>query len=757
MAILRRGGWVAALILMSASMGAPAEDANPGQAQPDEGKNSAAPPAANVIEEIVVTARRREEEIQDVPIAIDALSGGELSKLRVTDAIDLQFLTPALSVVPTLTRDQLTYSMRGQAPIYGAAPNVIVYLNDVPIAANASIFPFFDLASVQALEGPQGTLFGRNSTGGAVLINSVSPTDKFEGYVAARTGSLNLGELEAAVNVPLAEAADLRIAGLVSRRTGYTEDTTFDKELDGRHRDAFRVSLKLQPIADFSNLTVYDQTDINEGGSSSQLTYVRPCALGGPLSCSPFLAPLLVAATDPRSEATSTDPFLRATYWGLTNTTTYDADVLMVKNIVSYRRATSHSDADVDGTILPLVDVEQLSGINSVTEELQLSGKALQDRLKWLGGAFYSQDKYYKPYLSIVDTTTQVNGIGNNDDSSHAIFAQGDYDLGAIVQHLSFTAGARYTWESDSADDFTYVSNGNGGLQCGSFGFPASTPLADCFAPGSGNWSSPTYLVSLNYKPIDRVLLYATNSTGFKSGTFNGTNVSPDERNVLPEKVKNYEAGFKSDWNIGGALLRANASIYLDKYSDIQVQETLPNGLSSAVFNAAKATIKGLELQVSARLFDALEISSSYDDTLALYNEFRDLEGNDLSSSPFAMTPHHKTTLSADYTLPFDRSIGNVSLGASYSEQAGFYFNDPVIQNPNAYQGAYGLVDVRASWSGIYGSPLDLSVIAKNVGNRAYLVGGVSQESSLGIVSGIYGEPRTVTVELRYRFGENAR
>jgi iron complex outermembrane receptor protein len=274
---------------------------------------------------------------------------------------------------------------------------VVAYLNDVPFFGPEISRGFFDIQNVQVLKGPQGTLFGKNTNGGAILINSTKPGDEFEGYVKARYGNYNDRYLEAAANLPLGDGIALRLAGNIERRDGYTKNL-IGKDLDNLDYENFRASLKIAPAGSgFENLTVFNLTHIDEQGTGyivSQVIAQPPILRGGTMSA-PRLAALTNAqAIGPRRVSLIDTPFSNVRAFGVSNTTTLEInDALTLKNIAGYHQLKYDGKNDYDNTDFHFLDVEFSRYDKQFTEELQLQGNYLDGRLKTIVGGYYSYNK----------------------------------------------------------------------------------------------------------------------------------------------------------------------------------------------------------------------------------------------------------------------------------------------------------------------------------------------------------------------------
>ena len=403
--------------------------------------------------EIVVTAQRRAERAQDVPIAITAFSPERLQQQGITQAQNLQATVPSLVVGTngTPSREAQSFTIRGQGASFQASPGVVVYLNEVPLPAPISTPQqggagnFVDLENVQVLNGPQGTLFGRNTTGGAVLLVPKKPTNDFEGYVQGKFGNYDNKELEGAINVPIVDdKVLLRVAGAYQDRDGYTRDVVWNTDRDNMHWYSGRIGLTLRPTETFENYTMAYGANSRTHGTGTVNTHLNVAALsaaGLPIADPPFFLPFCTegptvpgfaascdvyraasaeaAARGPRQTAHSTNSFQRTKTWGITNTSTLNLnEELTLRNIISYQRFKTSYAADSDGTIFqfddgdpreyPAPGVVTLPGdgtpvtylnssptrvprdhIKVFTEELQLQGDLFDRLLTFTVGGFY--------------------------------------------------------------------------------------------------------------------------------------------------------------------------------------------------------------------------------------------------------------------------------------------------------------------------------------------------------------------------------
>lgn len=471
------------------------------------------------IQDIVVTAQRREERSQTVPVAVTAFSPERLQDMNVTEAQDLYGSVPSLVVGSQgqSSRDVQSYSIRGQATGFLSAPAVAVYFAEVPLPATVNLAlqggpgQFVDVENIQVLAGPQGTLFGRNTTGGAVLLSPKKPGSEFGGYLEGQLGNYSLRSIEGALNVPLIEdKLMVRVSGAFRDRRGYTKDLVWNKWRDDTHWYSGRMSILFKPTDRLeNNLIVYGARSstngaghIHKGFNIAGLAARGMCVNGGGIpggvpSCNVYQAQTVLAKQiGPRRNRMSVDAFAEIETWGVINNLGYEiSDALTFRSITSFQKLKTGNAMDEDGT--PLQQQEgpysarlpdftiagfseygfpATSGntyqngdtmfshpgdfVKQFTQELQLQGHLLDRRLTFTVGGFYYDSSPVKPWGSrqfanvpLVETgirpATEFRvGVGSK---SKALYGQVTLDLGAVtpaLDKLRITGGYRYTWDS---------------------------------------------------------------------------------------------------------------------------------------------------------------------------------------------------------------------------------------------------------------------------------------------------------------------
>jgi len=363
--------------------------------------------SGSAVGEVIVTARRRAEDIVKTPVAVTAISGAQLKAANVTSLNEIDRLAPSLRVSPIVGRlDQVTFSIRGMNETSGlitADPAVGVYFADAIQTRSQGVGrALFDIASVQVLNGPQGTLFGRNLTGGAILIEPNAPVlDKWEGYAQGTYGNYNRREFQGAVNIPLGDMFALRLGANISGRDGYMHNVVTNTDIRSDYSNSYRASLLFEPTNYFHNTLIFDGFNGHGLGGGFTPVAVNP-ELALPV---PFNAALIageLAALKAQQARSVYDvaedqnyPFSDSNY-GLTNTSALETGGLTFKNIFNWRRVKS---SDVQGSGLPpILGLDILEVINNdtdvhqITDEIQVLGSALDNHIDYQAGFYYFRE-----------------------------------------------------------------------------------------------------------------------------------------------------------------------------------------------------------------------------------------------------------------------------------------------------------------------------------------------------------------------------
>ncbi|MDD3799621.1 MAG: TonB-dependent receptor, partial [Novosphingobium sp.] len=728
-----KGYLTASMVALAAATAAPAyasdEAAEQGGSQASQGLSG---------ETIVVTARRREEKLADVPVAVTALGEDQLKAAQVVTPKELSNFVPSLNVNTGNTREGNRFTLRGQGATLAAGEAVVTYLADAPVpylgAGAAGMY--FDLASVQVLNGPQGTLFGRNTTGGAVLFTPRKPADENSGYIEFGYGNYNNREMSGALNVALVpDKLLIRVAGTWRKRDGYTTNVHDGKKLDNTDYYGIRASVIARPTDWLENYLVLQLSESNNNGTGFFIEDVNP---DFPYFQSQLQAGLAKQKTLKPREVDNNSVFFLAKTAALINTTTVSFnDHLRLKNIFSYMGNRSKNGFDIDGTGLEAVvtyydhpwaantSANGLSNEKYLTNELQLSGESLDGKLTWVAGAFYLD---YKPkgYSAQDYTLFGVRRIQEQWEAgtSKALYAQFTADLGMLtpaLDNLKFTAGYRYTWDKKRALNNLYNANTGACLNKSSGSYP------DCEIYYSDKWKQGTYTLGLDYKVTPDVLVYATTRRGYKAGGFN---VNSDPSGIFadyiafgPESITDYEVGLKAAWHVSDVRMNTTLAAFTANYDDIQRTQTVSvppknpgdaPSVTNLVVNAATAKISGIELQQTLRA-GGLTLDGSFSYLDAHYKKFVLPDGTDRSGITLPYSPKYKFSGSIAYAA----SLGKVGEGMariSYAYSSKSRYNDP--DQPGNYMGGYGLWNFDASIKEVAGTPLELDFFVTNLTNK---------------------------------------
>ena len=782
---------------------------------------STASASGSGLSEIIVTARRREERLQNVPISATAFDANSLTQRNISNTQDLLGQVPSLVVGGSgQQRNTENITIRGQGATFNAAPGVVLYSAEVPLIAdqrnnaqNGGGFNYYDLASLQVLRGPQGTLFGRNTTGGAVLFEPQRPTDRLEGYGQIQYGNYDSVEVRGALNLPIVEdTLLLRVAGIYQKRDGFTHEITTDTDLDNRNRYSFRAGLTWRMAPGIENYLLATVGRVQEHGTGTVLNAVP----GGvdPQTGLPF-STYLQQQIGRGIRSVALSPLLwseRTRYFSITDIFSAElTDTLTFRNIANYQHLKNSAPFDGDGypddhrppstqggTLIggDEIDPGRLPSYNYYTDarqysfEPQFQGKLAGEALNFTVGAYYES---VKPLGAQLVSAFNPTRRGQR-TISQALYAQGTLSFGSLSESLDglrLTAGYRYTW-----DKLTAFSN---------FGLP-DAPVTR----SSAKFKAPNWTVGLDYNVNQNVLLYAKVSRGYKTGGVGTSTPAPDLRSFQPEFVTAYEGGIKADWHVGSIPIRTNINYYYTSYKDLQRTGGTAyfyNGqqvFGAQTSNAGKAHIQGVEFEGEVRPTRWLTLSGTYSHTAAKYDEytapslfpagipafglppgfdcgvgvpFNGATGQCvLTNIPFQFTPKNQFSITGRVDLPLDESIGKVSISATYSYIDAQYTSPSKapIDEPFAYIGGncprvnsgtyagsvrcgpgdgYGLLGLNIQWQNVAGSNFDLGAFATNLTNEKYIISSQGVSYQNGFNSYIYGEPRMYGMSLRYHFG----
>jgi iron complex outermembrane receptor protein len=689
--------------------------------------------AGTTIGEVVVTAQRREQSLEKVPVAITAFTQQMLKERSISQIADLDRAVPGLSVVAgSGTTNQASFAIRGRGLNYGAAAgSVETYFADVPLSGPfqmPSMGPqFFDLQSLQVLKGPQGTLFGRSTTGGAVLFVPQAPTDQFGGYIRAQAGDYSDYQLEAAVNLPLAgDKADLRLAGFDWSRAGYSHTlgsiagaspvTGPFKDLfgnllpsqtyDNQDVQGFRATLLVRPTDKLRNSTIFAYNSIDNRDTPKAVVFNPASKLGGgELALYPYLQTLpdYVSAVDVNLDHKAN------TSWAVINTTTYDlTSDLTLKNIFGYIDSTGFTNEanDSDGSPLAGIDLPlppRQSQIFQTTDEVQLQGRNFNDRLTWIVGGLL--DEIRSPSGNNIDIYgLNYNGHFDalwekNTDTAYGLYGSFTYKL---TDQFSVTAGERHSW--DNINVFSEEAGTNVALTPAqqAAAFLANVGMTPAGAAHTAGWlienpgqdskaayQGDTYNISLEYHPTNTTMIYGGYRRGFKPGGFNPKSPIgvPSEASFAPETDDDFYVGLKTRFDLAGMPGRFNIEGYWDLYHNKQVsyltlasQSGAVPGLATVTINAPGTTYRGIDADVVLDATPWLRLSANYSYIDAFFTSWPDntFPGStlNLAVNPVAYVSPNKVSATARFHAELPDGKGEIAFAPTVSYEDKWYSLD---------------------------------------------------------------------------------
>ena len=714
--------------------------------------------------EIVVTARRTEESLQRVPAAVSAFNERTLDRLQAQDTTGLQGAVPNLNIVQGRGSSNATnIYIRGIGQpdaLQTFDPAVGVYVDDVYISRiRGTQLDLLDLERIEVLRGPQGTLYGKNTIGGAFKVITRKPGREFRANASVAYGSYDQLELKAAASGPISDTLAAGFAVMRSRRDGYVEDRVLDREYNDKDTIAARGALAFTPSSRFRfDVSVdysHDDAALSVGAPVNELRYLlAPTVVSLPLE-----RPL--ADYDFTARISPTLPNeTKLRHWGVSGIATYDlTDALTFKSITAYRDLTTRDYIDIDATQLQVGDVQVNVDQHQISQELQLAYSS--DRLSGVAGLYYLKEDIASHQEAYGDNVlfpgvTFFRSIDDDlETTSLAAYANGSF---SITDALRLSAGVRFTREEK--DYFRTTSTKSNFLVGG-------VPVLNAtyvFSPGEGSWEDVSPTVSLDYQFGPKTMAYARYSKGFKSGGFNGRANSVAESTAYdPEKVDSYEVGLKT--TIANQL-RLNFAAFHNDYKNFQARVSgndEVNGIPTAVLsviNAGKLRIRGAELEANWTPIDNLLLDAQIGYLDAEYREFNDVRftttGGSRAFQTPAFAPDWTIRLGAQYTAQLGGS-GTLTVGGQtrYRSETALAVDNTLINTTTRieglYQQGYWLHDARLVWEDA-SRKFSVGIYGQNLADKTYKTEG-QEFSSVGNIRTVYfGAPRTFTLRVTARY-----
>jgi len=720
------------------------------------------------IREIVVTAQRRSQNLQSVPVAVTALDSEALQTHVIRDVEDVQFLVPSMRIRQETAVNGFSVAMRGisvSADNFAFDSPVGVYINEVFIArSNDFGAAFFDVQNVQVLRGPQGTFFGRNTPIGAVLIETTRPGSSYGGYVKATVGGGGYGigdgadrtfyQFEGAVDLPVSPILNVRLAGYYVNDDGWARSRFTGYKNHSKDDVGGRATFVLTPSDDFKATLILDHNRTNQGipiripvEAAANMTRQNYDALFGGNAATDAVRAL---ALHPDPYANDSD-FTNQRAEGKSNSATLHLDLDLsedwtLRSISGWRHIRRSSRNDNDGTAFVSNFTTADIGQTQVSQEFVVNGD-FAERFHFVGGLFYFKETGFdenltssirNPNLPTAFLDPLLLRGEDIENVSKAAFTNLSFD---ILENLAISGGIRYTKE-------------NKAVTLAGRSIVSGTP----FSSGRETFEDSVVLydTKLTWQANDDLLAYVKYGTGYRAG---GIGFRAADAQFQPELSKTYEAGLKWDFDMGSVPARLNTAVFQTKYQDFQVNVVLSNPTRQTVINAGSATIRGVELEFSAKPVEGLDIGVTasfidpkYDGFVFSSPSFGgliDLTGNKLRDAP-----KQAIAVTVGYTVP--SSIGDFLLQAdyayssSYEADAIFQRGAPAIVRTSAFfQDATHVVNARISLAKAFGSNIELAVWGKNLTDQKRIIYGLNS-SGLRAVS--YSEPLSFGFELRANF-----
>jgi len=720
------------------------------------------------LEEMVVTAQKREQSLQDTPVAVSAFSKDAIEQQRINDVKDLNGLVPNVQFAasPSSTTGS-TVAIRGAVTTNPAPtwePTVGMYVDGVFIGkVLGGIFEVADLERVEVLRGPQGSLYGKNTVGGAINFVTRKPSGELSGELTGGVGNEGYWRAHGSIDTPAIGTVGEGLGQLSANitlqheeRDGFTRGVAdpvgsplaapaITDEWESLDSDAGRIALKLDVTDNFEVGYAYDFSDKNNTPQAPHLTHAEADVV-------PFLLPYIVSE-DERSDKLSgnVDVYEKADIEGHALHLSYDLGEqgifgnVQLKSITSYREMSWKDLLDIDGSPIDAFHSGRDLDYDQTSQELQIVGSS--ERVNYVFGYYYFDETadVLNPitFFGVFGAPTSPNSYGL-DSTSNAVFGQLDWKPGAAVlqDRLTVTVGARYTKEEkDQYISHPIVIDNNLQVQ----------PEWAFAGEADENWDNFSPTVTLSWELTEQASVYARYAEGWKSGGFNGESatLASFEKAYDPEEVASYELGLKSRWLDN--RLQVNAAAFENKVDDMQLSIFLADGsAASVVDNAGKATVRGFELEMLAEPVDNLLLNLSWGYLDPEYDEYIDAGVDVADDRDFAYAPENTFTAGAQYTLA--GVLGGDLTGRldwSYTDDRVLY-TEPQ-QNLHSQLDDYALLNGRLSLTNlpVGNGSLELAAWGKNLTDEDYRV---STIPFIIWTASYFGAPRTYGMDLTYKF-----
>ena len=672
---------------------------------------------------VTSTVQKRPQADQEVPISMTSLPARAIEVFRIESIRDLSRLTPNL-LVSSFNQSQPTLAIRGATNTFsqiGVNKPVAVVIDDVFMARNtAASFELFDLDSVQVLRGPQGTLFGRNVTGGAIVLTTRLPSFTVrEAEALVNWGYYGAAKYQGFVSGPITNTVAAKISVSQHTHDGYGRDRLTGREQDDQDSTSLRAQVRLKLNSSLTALVSADYADDRNNGRT-----LSSIGLG--------------ADGDRRTSELGYPQSYARTMWGVAGRLDWKAAVGNFASITAYRESQSGEDFSGSGTSYTFLT----AGSQAVSRDIDHPGTLTQElryaspsgrRVDFVAGLYFVDEDGYRN-LALRALAARTGALVTNqivdqkvETRSSAAYLDGTWHLAPTVD---VTLGARYTADRKEA---TVVRT------------DAFLPPNNFSAQGLGkSWGEFTPRVVVSWAPNKSLHAYASVTKGFTSGGFNteAATAALLARPFDPETVTNYEVGAKGRWLDG--RMRANVALFRQKYAD--KQELYFNSITRvlAIVNASSATMTGGELELAATLMRGLNLTAAYGRLNTKYDDFIVPGVLNYTGNPLGSAPRNKFSAGIDGTLPI-RQVGFLSAMAAWSRTDGYYTG--AAKDPNLFVPSYSLANASLSFE-TASRRWRVTAWVKNIADTEFLL----TPSTQSVRSEYLGEPRTYGVTCGVRF-----
>ena len=749
----------------------------PSHGQTAQGSDSSPAEPDGALTEIIVTAQKRSERLSDVPASISVVGGEELRQGHITNASDLVQLVPNLQANGGIGANQPIYSIRGVSmndySLNQSAP-IATYYDEV-YKGNVALLGlvYYDLDRVEVLRGPQGTLYGKNATGGAINLIAQAPKFDTEGYFNVTGGNYDRFEAQGAFQTPISDTLAARVAFTVARADGWFKDILPGQPNQNQTRYwGGRMTLLWEPGDKFSatlRLSTSDEDPIHSG------VYAQPGANGigaGVYSLYHSLDPVSNPNVDYFPPAGASKRSDASGYVNRDQNRTYSAaltskyevsDALELTSITSYDRGLLAFQEDADGSPLRVYEFGAYDRARQFTQDLRLSSKGSAP-FQFLVGGFYSNEATFDVadqglYLDVdanLDGKLDHNDclaafpIGctiqnsfNQKKASSAVYSDGSYKL---TDELTLRGGGRFTHDTASLSDFGSRAYGTDGVLVMNL-IPGSETDLNATTGRDFTTNNVSGKAGIDFKPNTDTLLYAVVSRGYRGGSFNGQAFfSPEELTITkPEIVTAYEGGTKS--TLFNHRLQVNVAGFYYNYENQQFIDVDPKTAAQPLVNLPKSRILGAEIEILAKPVNNVKISggAGYLDTKILEGT---LSGQSVRGNSIVNAPPFSGRAAIDWDVASGSwGMFSVQLDGSYTGKQ--YFD---LQNrPTTTQGAYALANARLSWRSA-SDRFGVDLWMRNITDTFYTTYKIDVLSAFGFVYNRVGDPRTYGATLSAKF-----